>query len=135
MQGNGDVRPLGKRILVERLEGHGIERVTKGGIIIPATTEARAKTKQDTFRAKVLALGPQANPTGELAVGDVLIVYTWDGGDGSTLYTGVSAGKHRLFIEPDDIVCIVEDDAPSTQLEGWANAAWSGPDFALGARP
>jgi co-chaperonin GroES (HSP10) len=107
-----EVTPLRDLILVERLEGHGIEHVTKGGIIIPATTEARAKTKGDTFRARVIAKGREAPH--DLYVGEVVIVFTWADGDGSKLYTGVEIGRHRLFIEPKDIVCVVEDDEPAT---------------------
>jgi co-chaperonin GroES (HSP10) len=114
MQGTAGVSPLRDLVLVERLEGHGIERVTKGGIIIPATTEAHAKTRADTFRAVVLAKGPEA--PSELALRDVVILHTWAEGDGSTLYTGVRGlEKHHLFVKPDDIVCIVDDELPPTQ--------------------
>lgn len=109
MQGQGTVQPLRDLVLVERLEGHGIETVSPGGIIIPATTEAKAKTKADTFRARVVALGPEAR---DLRVGEVVLVFTWAGGDGSQLYTGVEAlGPHQFFIRPDDIVCVYESEA------------------------
>ena len=117
------LQPTRDRILVERLEGHGIERVTKGGIIIPATTESRAKTKSDTWKGRVVALGPQA--PSELKIGDVVIVFTWADGDGSKLYVGHEGlGKNQLFVAPDDVVCIVDEDAPPTlpeRRDGWEN--------------
>lgn len=110
-----DIRPQRDLILVEKLEGHGIERVTKGGIIIPATNESHAKTKNDTWRGKVIAKGPKA--PSELATGDVVMVFTWASGDGTKLYTGHKAlTKHQCFIAPDDIVCIV-DDVPTPVTE------------------
>lgn len=115
MQGLG-ISPLRDLILVERLDGHGIERVTPGGIIIPATSESRAKTKNDTWKGRVLAKGPKA-PT-ELAIGDVVIVFTWADGDGSVLYTGTAGlARNELFIATDDIVCIVDETAPATEQE------------------
>jgi co-chaperonin GroES (HSP10) len=101
------VRPLRDQILVERLEGHGIERTTKGGIILPASLEARARTKSDYFRARVEAVGPDVR---ELAKDDHVLVYTWADG-GSKLYTGVGVGRNRLFVTPEDIVCAVAPDA------------------------
>lgn len=110
------ITPLRDLLLVERLEGHGIERVTKGGIIIPATLEAHAKTKNDTWRGKVIAKGPKAPD--DVVVNDVVMVFTWADGDGKKLYTGHEAlTKNQCFIEPDDIVCIVDDDAPPTVPE------------------
>lgn len=99
------VRPLRDLVLVQRLEGHGIERVTPGGIVIPAACEAKAKTKNDYFRARVIAKGPKAPP--ELEVGEDVLVHTWAGGDGTGLYTGAltSVGNGRMLITPDDIVC------------------------------
>lgn len=103
-----ELRPTKDRILVERID-QGREVVTSGGIILPATTQGRHKTKSDTFRARVLAVGPKA-PV-ELEPGVEVLVYTWADGDGSTLYTGVEVGAHRVFVRPDDVVCIVEGDA------------------------
>lgn len=96
------IRPLRDRIHIRRLEGHGIETVTPGGIVIPATVEARAKTKNDYFRAEVVAIGPEVR---ELEPGEHILVHTWHGGDGSTLYT-----NHTL-IGVDDVICVVAKDA------------------------
>lgn len=99
------VRPLGERILVTRLEGHGIETVTPGGIVIPATSERTVKTKPDYFRARVEAMGPDAEKAyaGELRLGDEVLVYTYSG-TAETVFTGDAAGQHRLFVKPDDIL-------------------------------
>lgn len=95
------IRPLRDRIHIRRLEGHGIETVTPGGIIIPATSEARAKTKRDYFRAEVVATGPEVR---DLEPGEHVLVHTWADGDGSELYTG-------SFIGPDDVICVVAKGA------------------------
>lgn len=115
MQGVPNIRPIGDNILVERLEGHGIERVTAGGIVIPATLEARAKTKNDVFRARVLAVGPSedANAVRE-AVSDGysdVLVYAWRENGQRGLYTGTPLGRDRLFVKPDDIIVAVAPDA------------------------
>lgn len=102
------IRPLKDNILIENLD-QGRETVTKGGIILPATLQARAKTKADLFRAKVVAKGPDAPR--ELEIGSHVLVHTWADGDGSKLYTGENAGTHQRFIKPDDIVCEVAADA------------------------
>lgn len=111
------IQPLNDRILVKRLEGHGVERVTDGGIIIPATTEAKAKTKADTFRARVLAVGPGRvlesggrHPVG-VEPGEDVVVETWADSAEHTLYTGAPGlGPLELFISPDDVVCVVGQD-------------------------
>lgn len=106
------IRPLRDRIHIRRLEGHGIERVTEGGIVIPATVEARAKTKNDYFRAEVLAVGPDVK---EVEPGEHVLVHTWHGGDGSTLYVG-------SFITPDDVICVVAKDARVDHLNARGTA-------------
>lgn len=112
----GAWQPRNDRILVERLEGRGVESVTPGGIIIPATTERKARTTADQFRARVVAVGPGAllengeRETIDLQPGDEVLVYSFaeDKSDGSALYTGASGpGKHQLFVRPRDIVCAV----------------------------
>lgn len=108
MQGDASIRPTKDRILVERLEGSGIERTTKGGIVLPATLESHAKTKRDGFRARVLALGPDVKV--DLAKDEHVLVHTWAEGDGSNLYTGSPLGGGKLLIQPDDIICVVDKD-------------------------
>lgn len=113
MQGTPNIRPIGDNVLVERLEGHGIERVTKGGIVIPATCEAKAKTKNDVFRARVLAVGPDAKEVRDaVSEGfDHVLVYAWRGDSGQGLYTGTPLGRDRLFIKPDDIIVALAEEA------------------------
>jgi chaperonin GroES len=112
----GAWQPRNDRILVERLEGRGVESITAGGIIIPATTEKRAKTTADHFRARVVAVGPgELLQNGErdaidLNPGDEVLVYSFaeDKSDGSALYTGAGGpGRNQLFVRPRDIVCAV----------------------------
>jgi co-chaperonin GroES (HSP10) len=111
-QGNAAVtiRPLGNKILVRRLEGHGIERVTKGGIVVPATAEKHVRTKADYFRARVEAIGPEAERAlPDLAQGSDVLVYTYSGTDKS-VFTGTDIGERGLFVEPDDILCVAEGE-------------------------
>ncbi len=101
------VTPLRDLVYVEKLDV-GRERVTPGGIIIPATTGGSARTRSDLWRGRVLAVGPKA----EARVGKDVLVYTYAGGSGEKLYTGEDGGgAYRTFIGPDDIVCEVEPDA------------------------
>jgi co-chaperonin GroES (HSP10) len=102
------IRPIGDRILVNRLEGYGIERTTPGGIIIPAVTEKSVRTKPDYFKAKVLAVGPWAERAiPDLAVGETVLVYTYSG-TAETVWTGDAAEGVGLFIRPDDILGVLE---------------------------
>lgn len=108
------IQPMNDRLLVQRLEGHGIERVTDGGIIIPATTEAKARTKADTFRARVLAVGPgRVLDSGvrvpvDVQPGEDVIVETWRDDTSNSLYTGdTGVEPGQLFIGVDDVVCVV----------------------------
>lgn len=105
-----NVRPLGKKIMIRRLEGHGIERVTAGGIVVPATVEKSVRTKADYFRARVEAIGPDAcrETGGDLAVGDEVLVYTYSGTEDSVFTGKGTEDDPRLFIEPDDIICVAE---------------------------
>lgn len=123
MQGVSHIRPTKSRILVERLEGHGVERTTKGGIVIPATNEAKAKTKNDVFRARILAIGPDATEI-QRAYEDGfehVLVYAWnDTTKRKGLYTGVPVGRNRLLIEPDDIAIPCMPDADIDV----SNSAW-----------
>lgn len=102
------IRPIGDRILVRRLDGHGVETVSKGGIVLPATSQGSAKTKADYFRARVEAVGPEAErQIPDLAVGENVLVYTYSG-QAETVWTGTEAAGAGLFIRPDDILCVVE---------------------------
>ncbi len=90
---------------MRRLEGHGIENVSKGGIVLPATRERSVRTKGDYFRARVEAIGPEAERAiPDLAPGNEVLIYTYSGTEAS-VFTGADAGKVGLFI---DILCVVE---------------------------
>lgn len=100
------IRPYRDRIFVTRTSGHGVEEVTAGGIILPATKEKSVRTKGDWFRARVEAIGPEAaKEVPDLAVGEEIIVYTYSG-NAETVWTG-DAGAGGLFIRPDDILGVV----------------------------
>lgn len=101
------LQPVRDLIMITRLEGHGIEEVTKGGIILPATREKSVRTKGDYFRARVDGIGPRARyADGELDVGDEVLVYTYSG-TAESVFTGVRAGDYE-FVRPEDILCVVE---------------------------
>lgn len=90
-----NVRPMGDRVLVERIdETDGKERVSDGGIILPPKdmTLKRGRSAQipDTFRARVLAVGPDARH--ELTEGAEVIVHTYDQRPDQTL-----AGEQTRF--------------------------------------
>jgi len=104
------VTPLRDLLFVETLD-MGRERVTAGGIVIPATQGARAKTKSDLWRGRVLAVGPEVR---DVEPGQDVIVHTWAEGDGTKLYSGESVGGHRSFIRAGDVACVVESDARVT---------------------
>lgn len=120
------LQPLRDLIQITRLEGHGIETVSKGGIIIPATTEASVRTKGDYFRARVDAMGPEAVKAfaGDLKVGDEILVYTYSG-TAESVFTGEKAGD-RLFIQPDDILAaVVPRHVPAVLRDLWKNEVYS----------
>ncbi len=100
--------PLKDRILVTRLEGHGIETVSPGGIVIPATVEKSVRTKADYFRARVDALGPDAERAyaGDLKPGDEVLIYTYSG-VAESVFTGSKLGERQMFVKPDDILAAV----------------------------
>lgn len=100
------VSPLRDLLFVETLD-MGRETVTEGGIIIPATQGARARTKSDLWRGRVLAVGPLVR---DVEPGEDVIVHTWADGDGSKLYSGESVGGHRSFIKLGDVACVVAAD-------------------------
>ena len=100
--------PTADRIHVQRLEGHGLETVSAGGIIIPATVGKSVQNKPDYFRARVLSMGPEAERVlgAELKPGDEVLVYTYHGTAEQT-FVGEKDGRDRLFVRPDDILCAV----------------------------
>lgn len=109
------LRPYGDRILVEKLDGHGLETVSPGGIVLPAVEWRRGTTRHiaDTFRARVKAAGPKvAEVVGqELAEGDEVVVYTYArDGRGSTL-TGDET-PYGLFVRAEDVIAVESPVAP-----------------------
>ena len=101
------MRVLGERILVERLDGPGVEEVLPSGIILPATREASIQTRRDTFRARVLAMSDEAKrQLPDVAVGHDLLVFTYSG-KGETVFTG-EVTPYGIAITPDDILCAVD---------------------------
>src|SRR5579885_2243433 len=95
-----NIRPLGDRIVVERIES---EEKTSGGIIIPDT--AKEKPKQ----GKVLAKGPGAkDETGkrveiDVQVGDIVLFTQWAGNEIKL------DGKEYLVLKESDVIGVIED--------------------------
>lgn len=94
-----NIKPLGDRIVVERLEQ---EEKTSGGIIIPDT--AKEKPKQ----AKVLAVGPGAKDENgkriamDVNVGDIVLFTQWAGNEIKI------EGKDLLVLKESDVIGIIE---------------------------
>jgi chaperonin GroES len=93
------VRPLGDRILVQRLEA---EEKTKGGIVLPDT--AKEKPKEGVVKAlgqgKLLDSGERAQP--QVKVDDRIIF---------TSYAGTEVkvdGEEFLIMGEDDVLAVVE---------------------------
>lgn len=93
-----EIRPLGDRVIVERIEG---EEKTAGGIIIPDTA------KEKPMQGKVLAVGPgtrdengKVHPL-DVQVGDVVVFGKWGG-------TEVKFdGRDVLIMKESDIMGVV----------------------------
>lgn len=97
-----NVKPLGDRIVVERIEQ---DEKTAGGIIIPDT--AKEKPKQ----GKVLAVGPGAKDESgkriqmDLSVGDIVLFTQWAGSEIKL------DGKDYLVMKESDVIGIIEEGA------------------------
>lgn len=97
-----NIKPLGDRIVVERIEQ---EEKTAGGIIIPDT--AKEKPKQ----AKVLAVGAgNKDENGkripvDVAVGDIVLFTQWAGSEIKL------DGKELLVLKESDVIGIIEGSA------------------------
>lgn len=111
MQGN--VKPLGDRVLIERLDGDGREEISKGGIILPAhdarLRQGNAKRVPDTFRARVLAVSTKARwlSQGELTKGVEVLVHTYDNNDSDRTLAGDET-RYGMLVGVDDIIGVVE---------------------------
>lgn len=95
---NVDVRPLGDRVLIERLD----EKKTKGGIIIPESVDNKSQN------GVVLAVGPGKIQDGNLIkvtlnVGDKVIFGKYAGTEVSIM------GKDYLVMREDDVIGVIEE--------------------------
>ena len=94
------LKPLGDRILIERIEE--MEKVSPGGIIIPDTAQEKPT------QGKVVAVGPgrrdkdgQRLPI-EIKVGDRVVFGKWGGNEIKI------DGNEYLLLKEDDIYGIIE---------------------------
>ncbi len=97
---NINLRPLGNRILVERIEEP--EKVTPGGIIIPDSA------KEKPTQGIVIAAGPGGRDKEgkripmDIKAGDRVVFGKWGGNDIKI------EGKEYLLLKEDDIYGIIE---------------------------
>ncbi|MBV8939498.1 MAG: co-chaperone GroES [Alphaproteobacteria bacterium] len=97
-----NIRPLGDRLLVERLEE---DTKTAGGIIIPDTA------KEKPQKAKVLAVGEGARDESgkripmDVKVGDTVLFTKWGGSEIKV------EGKEFLVLKESDVIGIIEETA------------------------
>lgn len=93
------LKPLGDKIIVERLEG---ESKTKGGIVLPDT--AKEKPKEGKVIAvgegKLLDNGSRAKPT--VKKGDRIVFTSYAGNEVKV------EGKEYLIMPEDDVLAIIE---------------------------
>ncbi len=68
-----DIKPLGRRVLVQEVEETEEEEVTEGGIVIPDS----AKSDDNYIKAEVLAIGTDESI--EVEVGDEVILSSFSG--------------------------------------------------------
>ena len=97
-----NIRPLGDRLVVERIEQ---ETKTSGGIIIPDT--AKEKPQQ----GKVLAVGPGAKDEHgkytpvDVKVGDIVLFTKWGGNEVKI------EGTEYLILKESDVIGVLEEKA------------------------
>jgi len=95
-----NVRPLGDRLVVERIEQ---DEKTTGGIIIPDT--AKEKPKQ----GRVLAVGPGAKDENgkripvDVEEGDTVLFTQWAGSEIKL------DGKEYLVLKESDVIGVIEE--------------------------
>lgn len=68
-----DIKPLGRRVLVQEVEEEEEEEVTEGGIVLPDS----AKSDDNYIKAEVLAVGTDEKI--EVEVGDEVILSSYSG--------------------------------------------------------
>lgn len=104
------LRPLRNLVLVERIT----EKVSAGGIHFPedykARASAKAVNKADSFRARIVAVGPKVSDP-LIAPGAEVPILTWaENADGTRrgLYTGIDGPDGLLFVKwPEDFGGVV----------------------------
>ena len=95
------IRPLGDRVLVQRLEETAEQR-SAGGIIIPDTA------KEKPMEAKVIAVGPGRRTDDgkihkvELTIGDRVLISKYAGTEVKI------AGDEYLIMREDDVLGVIE---------------------------
>lgn len=113
MQGN--IKPLNDFVLIERIDGDGREEIRPSGLILPAVDRrlrhGNSHAVPDTYRARVLAVGPEARrlTLDQLGDGDEVLVHTYDQRPDKTLAGEETA--HGFFVRVDDIIGILGPDA------------------------
>ncbi len=116
-------RVVGERIYVQRIR----ETQSKGGILFPQTFKAgksghsarlKMNAVRDLFRARVLAKGQcrkcgrerHACDLADVNVGDIVLVYSYADGDGSTLFSGQWFGDEG-FLKVGDFIAAPPEGA------------------------
>jgi chaperonin GroES len=94
------LRPLGNRVLVQRLEP---EEKMKGGIILPDS----AKKKQESARVVAIGTGKKLDD-GKVVpmpvkIGDVILMDKYSGQEVSI------EGEEYMILKADDIIAIIEN--------------------------
>ena len=95
------IRPLGDRLLVQRLEDAAEQR-SAGGIIIPDTA------KEKPMEAKVIAVGPGRRTDDgkihkiELSIGDRVLISKYAGTEVKI------SGEEYLIMREDDVLGVIE---------------------------
>jgi chaperonin GroES len=93
-----DIKPLGRRVLVQEVEEEEEEEeeVTEGGIVLPDS----AKSEDNYIKAEVLAVGTDDKI--EVEVGDEVILSSYSG-------TGIEVdGDELTILKNNDILAKIE---------------------------
>jgi len=91
-----DIKPLGRRVLVQEVEEEEEEEVTEGGIVLPDS----AKSDDNYIKAEVLAVGTDDKI--EVEVGDEVILSSYSG-------TEIEVdGEELKIIKNNDILAKIE---------------------------
>ncbi len=91
-----EIKPLGRRVLVEETEEEPEEETTEGGIVIPES----AQEKDNYIKADVLAVGTDDKI--EVEEGDKVILSGFSGTDVEV------GGKEMTIVKDKDILAKIE---------------------------